>query len=263
MIVAGSQRWRQRHESYRPKGEPLDTRAHEVVALTDDATAKAFVAEHHYKGSYPAARRRFGLYHRSELVGVAVFSQPMHEAVLGALPGATTDSMECGRFVLLDEVPCNGESWFLARCFELLRAEGVVGIVSFSDPAPKTTVLGTTVFGGHIGTIYQATNAVYLGLTPRRTEHVLPDGSVFCARAMSKIRRRERGYRHAAAQLERFGVPPLRDGDDTYEWLHAACADVTRTYRHPGKHKYAWTLQKRDRRHLPKSQPYPKVIAHV
>jgi hypothetical protein len=27
-----------------------------------------------------------------------------------------------GRIVLLDEVPGNGETWFVARCFELLRA---------------------------------------------------------------------------------------------------------------------------------------------
>ena len=34
---------------------------------------------------------------------------------------------------------------------------------------------------------------------------------------------------------------------------------LTQPMRHPGNHKYAWTLQRRDRRHLPDSLPYPKV----
>src|ERR671937_3248818 len=78
--------------------------------------------EHHYAGSYPAARWRFGLFRRSVLQGVAVFSHPCHDRVLTAVfPGRATDSVELGRFILLDGVPGNGESWFLGRCFAHLR----------------------------------------------------------------------------------------------------------------------------------------------
>lgn len=76
------QRWRERVGSYRPAGEPFDPRAHEVVAIPDDTTAKRFVVDHHYSASYPAARWRFGLYERGALVGVAVYSVPMRAEVL-------------------------------------------------------------------------------------------------------------------------------------------------------------------------------------
>jgi hypothetical protein len=33
-------------------------------------------------------------------------------------------------------VPANGESWFLARCWEMAARQGVRGVVSFSDPVP-------------------------------------------------------------------------------------------------------------------------------
>jgi hypothetical protein len=53
-------------------------------------------------------------------------------------------------------VPGNGESWFIARCFERLRREGFVGVVAHSDPLRRTRADGTVVCPGHVGTIYQA-----------------------------------------------------------------------------------------------------------
>jgi hypothetical protein len=53
--------------------------------------------------------------------------------------------------------------------------QGLCGVVSFSDPVPRRTAAGTLVFPGHIGTIYQASNAEYLGRrTPCRI--LLPEG---------------------------------------------------------------------------------------
>jgi len=37
-----------------------------VAAIDNDREAKAFVLAHHAFGTYPAARLRFGLYHRHE-----------------------------------------------------------------------------------------------------------------------------------------------------------------------------------------------------
>ena len=76
---------------------------------------------HHYSLSYPSARVRFGLFTRGCLVGVAVFSHPCNDRVLTSVfPLSPLESVELGRFVLLDSVPANGESWFLARTFECL-----------------------------------------------------------------------------------------------------------------------------------------------
>ncbi len=76
MITSVVQRWRERRDSYRPAGEPINTRCYEVAPIVTDREAKGFVLGHHYSGSYPAARYRFGLYRGAELVGVAVFSVP-------------------------------------------------------------------------------------------------------------------------------------------------------------------------------------------
>src|SRR5262245_32628487 len=216
-----NQRWRERRSSYRPSGEVIDTRRYEVAAIASDAEARAFVESHHYSGAYPAARFRLGLYRHAALVGVAVFSHPARDEVLtNVFPGDARESVELGRFVLLDDVPGNGETWFLGRCFEELRREGLRGVVSFSDPVPRTTAAGAVVFAGHVGTIYQAHNALYLGRAKSSVLRLLPDGRVFSNRAAAKIRGRERGWRYAAAQLEAFGAAPLTDTMDARAWLH-------------------------------------------
>src|SRR5438552_2785809 len=182
-----NQRWRLGFASYRPPDEPIRTAEYDVTELSEDTAAKAFVREQHYSGSYPAARWRFGLFRRGVLQGVAVFSHPCNDRVLTSVfPGRATDSVELGRFVLLDEVPGNGESWMLGRCFRLLRREGLAGVVAFSDPCRRLNRDGVPVFGGHVGTIYQAHNGVYLGRGTPRTLTLLPDGSVLSDRAPQK-----------------------------------------------------------------------------
>jgi hypothetical protein len=257
MITSSCSRWRDRRGSYRPVGEPINTAAYEVAAIADDNPAKAFVLTHHYSASYPAARRRVGLYARGGvLVGVAVFSEPMNRAAFAPLPRDA--SVELGRFVLLDQVPANGETWFLARCFELLRADGFAGVISYSDPLERRDAGGRLVFGGHIGNIYQAHNAVYLGRARGDTLRVLPDGSILSRRALSKLRARDRGWRYTAGLLERHGAAPLGADEDARAWADRWCAELARPLRHPGNHKYAWALERAARRALPISLAYPK-----
>lgn len=261
MITPVVQRWRERRDLYRPAGETIVTAHYEVAPIPDDRTARAFVEQHHYSGAYVAARRRFGLYWGGLLVGVAVFSVPMQGAVLDRLPCPREAAVELGRFVLLDRVPGNGETWMLARCFELLRREGFEGVVSFSDPLPRASAAGAVVFGGHVGTIYQAASAVYDGRNRAHTIRLLPDGTVISDRTIAKIRSRERGWRYAAAQLERAGATPLGEDTDARAWLAAWLPQLTRTARHPGKHRYLFGLDRAVKRALPKSQPYPKLLA--
>ncbi|HEU4405549.1 MAG TPA: hypothetical protein VFS43_09690 [Polyangiaceae bacterium] len=262
MIAPACQRWRGGRDSYRPAREVIDTRRYEVAPIATDREARAFVEAHHYSGSYPAARARFGLYRRGgELAGVAVVSHPMREGVLSCLPGRGLERAELGRFVLLDGVEANGETWFLARVFELLRRSGFVALVSHSDPCPRTSAAGAVVFGGHVGTIYQAHNAAYLGRATPRTQRVLPDGTVLSARALSKVRAGERGRRYAAELLERHGAWPLGAAGvvDPAQWLRLWVPWVTRPLRNPGPHRYAWGLTGAAKKHLPSSLPYPKL----
>ncbi len=256
------QRWRARRDSYRPAGEPIRTADHEVAVLDDDATAKAFVVAHHYSGSYPAARFRVGLFRRGALAGVAVFSIPCAERVLDVLPCGRGAGVELGRFVLLDEVEANGETWFLARALRLLAREGFGAVLSHSDPAPRATAAGAVVFGGHVGTIYQASSATYLGAGPRRTQRLLPDGSVFSARAWSKVRAREKGWRYSSEILVRHGAaaPPREPSvEQLRAWLALWLPRLTRSVRHPGMHRYAFALDRASRRLMPASLAFPKA----
>jgi hypothetical protein len=259
VITSSVQRWRDRRDSYRPAREVVDVRQLEVDAIASDATARAFVQAHHYSGSYPAARFRFGLYQRGRLAGVAVFSQPTNDRTLDCVPGERLERVELGRFVLLDDVGANAETWFLGRCFDELRREGLTGVVSFSDPEPRTSTDGGQVFPGHVGTIYQAHNAVYLGRGTARTHRLLPDGTVLSPRARQKLIAGERGWRYVVELLERHGAERLASDEDRAEWARRSIAALTRPLKHAGNHKYAWALRSRDRRHLPATMPYPKV----
>lgn len=254
-----SQRWRSRRASFRPPGEVIDPRLYEVAPLAGDAAAKAFVLEHHYSGTYPAARFRFGLFRAGVLQGVAVFSHPCNDAVLTSVfPGVATDSVELGRLVLLDQVPFNGETWFIARAFHHLRREGLRGVVSFADPLPRRAADGTVTTPGHVGQVYQAQNGVYLGRSTPRTLHLLPDGSTFSARAAQKIRRGERGWRYAVEQLVSAGAPAPTG--DLGSWLKTAIAALA-TVRHPGNHRYAWAFGRSEGRALStRHSPYPRAL---
>lgn len=252
------QRWRGRRDVYRPAGEVMDPRRYDVVPLARDRDAKPFVLAHHYSGSYPAARFRYGLYRGDVLCGVAVFSHPCNDRVLTNtfLGVPALSCVELGRFVLLDDVPANGESWFLGRCFEQLRRAEILGVVSFADPCPRTTAGGAAVFGGHVGTIYQAHNARYLGTSTPRRLRLLPDGSVLSDRAVAKLLKRDKGWRYVAGRLVAAGAEG--PGGDLPGWSRTWIERLTRRVRHGGCHRYAWTLRHRVARTLPPGMPYPK-----
>ncbi len=259
-MIADCQRWREGSSCLRPAREVVDLRGLEVVEI-DELTAKAFVQRHHYSRSYPAARRRFGLYDRGELVGVAVFSRPFRAEVLTrAFPMLAVDQVaELGRFVLLDDVGANAETWFLARALDLVRGE-LRGVVSFSDPNPRTDLSGAQIFPGHYGCIYQASNARYAGLTDPATLRLLPDGTVFSNMASGKIRRGLQGWRSAAGDLERFGAEPLVSVDDQEHrvaWLETWRDALTRPMRHRGLHRYTFALDRAAPTYGP-ARAYPK-----
>jgi hypothetical protein len=62
---------------------------------------------------------------------------------------------------LLDEVPANAESHFVAEAFRLADDVGYPGIVSFSDPNPRYDTEGQMTMPGYLGIVYQALGAVY------------------------------------------------------------------------------------------------------
>lgn len=273
MLTDRCKRWNGGRESWRyadRKGRFQD-RGYEVLPIADDTTAKRFILATHYSGSYPAALLRYGLYQNKRLVGVAVYSNPTNDRVLtSVLPdlAPARESMELGRFVLLDAVPGNAESWMIARCHEYLMAAGVAAIVSCSDPVARLMPDGRVISPGHVGIIYQATNALYTGTTWPRTLWVLPDGTVFSDKAKQKIRDQDQGHRYAEETLIRHGARPMLPGEDPKAWLREAKHGArVRTFRHPGNHQYVFLLARneRARQQIKVAKPcqsYPKTIHH-
>jgi hypothetical protein len=264
-VIDLCQRWREGSSCFRPARELIDTSRLEVVEI-DELAAKAFVETHHYSRRFPAARFRFGLLDRGELAGAAVFSRPFTPAVItNAFPWLedVDQGAELGRFVLLDSIAANGETWFLARCFALLRGR-LRAIVSFSDPTPRSAASGVQIFPGHIGTIYQASNANYAGTTDPATLRILPDGTVFSNMSSGKIRRGLRGWKSAAAELVRFGAEPLPDitsAEARIAWLERWRSELTRPMRHRGMHRYTFTLDRAAPRAYGPARAYPKLSA--
>jgi hypothetical protein len=219
------------------------------------AEAKGFVERHHYSRSFPARRYSFGLFHGRTLVGVAVFSVPMSQAIIPKYCGTEPNAgVELGRFVLLDSVPANGETWFLSRAFKLLP-DSILAVLSYSDPLPRKSLAGQLVKPGHVGTIYQAANAAYFGQNRPSTIYLADNGEIVSRRALSKLKNGERGRDHVREMLTDLVGPKLR-GESDAGYVERIKHSL-RAIRHPGNHTYAWALNKRIK--ITSKQTYPKA----
>lgn len=249
MIVETCQRWRDRGEERVPAASFIDPTTLSVDVLEERA-ARPFVEQHHYSGTFPAARLSVGLFRRTQLVGVAVFSVPMNNLAVPAWTGLDQASagVELGRLVLLDDVEGNGESWFMARALGLLaREKRVEAVLSYSDPVPRLNAHGSVVKPGHVGTVYQALSATYRGLSGKRTGYLLPGGQV-SGRMLSKLRLDECGAAGAADFLMRLGADARQAGETGAAWVDRLRRDgQLRTFRHPGNHAYVFPLSGRAR----------------
>ena len=263
VIIDTVQRWELGRESRRPAGDPIRTSEYDVIPLDTWSVARDFVATHHYAGDTSPTSHSFGLYRRAELAGVALFGPPASmNAHRFVWPTLTIDqAVTLGRLVLLEDVPGNGESWFVARCFEHLADRGIIGVESCADPAPRTTLEGEPIHRGHLGIVYQALNAQHTGHTNRATLRLLPDGTCLSNRSAGKVVRGERGAGSVVAKLMRWGADALRDGEDPLAWLQLWRDRLTRKMRHPGNFRYLWCLDRRRRREVlgrHKMVAYPK-----
>lgn len=286
-----AQRWREGQDSYRPKDdERFEPEFHEVVLVPGDNDVAPFVRGHHYSASCPnSGRFRFLLIDRRRpswgdeagVVGAAVFGTPSGPQVLkSAFPFLETPdkkAAELQRLVLLDNVRKNGESWFVARCFDHFRRGGELeAIVSFSDPVPRWNESGSLVMPGHVGCVYQALTAWYTGRAKARwTWYVTRTGQQINERDLTKIvaacpccgsGRSRDGALGAIERLVAWGA--TRPGTGCLRaWLQATLPTFCVRQKHPGNHRYVWGLNKATRRGLkqlhkgePDSDLYPKVI---
>lgn len=270
-----SQRWRDRRDTFVPNASTIDTTIHSVDVIDCYRTAKPFVEGHHYSASFPATRLSCGLFRngpggRSELVGVCSFAVPMNNAAIPLHTGLKDhlSGVDLGRLVLLDDVPGNGESWFVSRAFRLLRQAkpDILSVIAYSDPVRRIAADGSVVMPGHCGMVYQALSAELRGRSTARTDSIMPNGRIASPRALSKIRSQDTGAAYAERQLVDAGASSRRVGEEPASWLMRLRAEGhLQQRRHPGNLVYTFALTKAARmaaRGKP-SHPYPLVDGTV
>jgi len=241
-----SQRWKLGRNYWRVDRDEGFRKADYAIDVISNSVAREFVNTHHYSHSYPFAIERIGLFRGRELVGVCVFSFPINNAVIPRYTGLPAEAgTELGRFILLDEVPYNAESFFLAGALKALSSlrPDISSVVAYSDPMPRTTEDGQIVLPGHIGIAYQASNARYLGRASGKTLYLTRNGVALSSRGISKIRLQEHGAQSAEKRLVSLGAEPRQFGQDPSEWIDNILAGNTfQKIRHPGNHIYAWPI---------------------
>jgi hypothetical protein len=262
-----AERWRNRRDFYRSTQDYFDPSDWRVDAMAGKSGAlggvsaarlraapltarrnawqagRDFITTNHYAASFPQVR---------VMVGIAKESQA------NLYGGVDVDEiMELSRFVLLDDVPGNAETWFLARATEIARQVHAMRryelkvLLSFSDPVPRRSMEGFLTMPGHIGNIYQAHNALYVGYSSSKTLHLNPQGLAPDPRMLSKIRaldkRDEQGGREGARRLvDHYGAPSRRRGESYTAWLKRVLASGCARRSSDGSQTGSPTRRRRD-----------------
>ncbi len=188
--------------------------------------ARAVLERHHYLHSLPGGTQlAFGVFADRRLLGaLALGVGPFNGCSL--VEGATSsDCLTLTRLWLADELPKNSESMVLATVQrELRRHTSIRFLLSYADPSQ-----------GHIGTVYQAANWLYTGVSEPAPLYDLGDG----------IRRHNRSVAHA---LGTRSVSHLRGN-----------GVQVRLVPQSAKHRYITFLDQSWRRRLKVPVlPYPK-----
>lgn len=248
--------WGQRSTERRPTWRHtsdggFDRRRYKVVRISH-AAAVDFVTTHHYSGTYPQARLRYGLVDVAgdRLVGVATLGGSMRDEVLtNPLPDLNRHTAaELGRLVLLDEVESNGESHLVGAVFRGARKCGIRAVVAFSDAVPRPEI----GMWGHIGDLYRAMEADYSGRgTGRSSLILLPDNTILTDRSKSKVCGGESGAGGVIHRLVLLGARPPVAGQTGKQWLSQALQDLrVRRFTHPGNHRFVFRLGSERQRRL-------------
>lgn len=117
-----------------------------------------FLIDIHYAGRVPSITYRFGLYVDGELEGIVTYGTPPSSSLRKGVAGPENESkvLELNRLCLKSNIK-NHASFLVSNSIKLLPKPKI--IVSFADTEQ-----------GHVGTVYQACNFSYHGLSEKRTD---------------------------------------------------------------------------------------------
>lgn len=136
------------------------------ISVVTKKEAKQIVSEYHYLGDKGfRSSVAYGLFDGGVLSGVCIFhglSAP--ETAVGAFGMERTDQtgfFELGRLVMNPRLNGgNHTSWFVSRCLKMLCKDVCArAVISYADTS-----------AGHSGSIYKACNALYCGVTNKKSD---------------------------------------------------------------------------------------------
>jgi hypothetical protein len=164
---------------------------------------------------------RFGVWEDGRFIGAVIFGWGANHNLSKAYGLDMTECVELVRVAMRAHV--TPVSQVVAACLRKLHqgSPGLRVVVSFADPAR-----------GHVGGIYKAGNWIYLGMTPPKKD-LLYRGQILQRRDYTGTR---------------FNGQPRAPIPAGAVWIDA-----------PGKHRYAYPLDRAMRRQLTaQAQPYPR-----
>ena len=130
-----------------------------ITATRQDVTP--FILGIHYAGRFPSVSKSYALEVDGEVEGVITYGKPASSTLRTGIAGADMAShvLELNRLCLRGNTK-NDASWLVASSLKALADNHI--IVSYAD-----------THQGHMGTVYQAANFLYTGLSAKRTDWAL------------------------------------------------------------------------------------------
>jgi len=130
-----------------------------VERIANKMAQEVVIAKHYLHRSAPAMFS-YGLFQGMHLAGVIIFGKPASPSLCKGICGADEASrvLELTRLWIEDATPKNAESFLIGNAIKQLPSEYDI-LVSYAE-----------IGAGHVGTVYQATNWLYTGMSDRHVE---------------------------------------------------------------------------------------------
>jgi hypothetical protein len=201
---------------------------------------RQYIKDNHYSGGCSNAAMIWGLYDTADsLRGAIAFAVPISESMRKQFLGAGDcwcDHLDDGhgfhqhvtdlhRLYTDDDLPDGTETWFISQALDRLKAY-----------KPKYWIV--TAFAdtteGHLGTVYQASNAKYYGTSDEATFYRDQTGTLRhprqCGENITKSEARERGWNIEKRDSKHRYLFLLPDGKRHRQWLEEELSGMFEEY---------------------------------
>lgn len=192
------------------------------------STAMRLIIEKHYLHRKCPCSFAFGLMDGERIAGLIIYgtpsSAPLRSGICG--PEEKGNVIELTRLWIEDGTPKNTESYLIGNTIRLVDKEIIVSYAEIQQ--------------GHVGTVYQATNWIYTGLSAKRTNWAVEGIDSHCQTLADKYTSKE---------------------------IREIYGDKFTLVDRPRKHRYVYFNCSRTRKKLLlkklryKIEPYPKALS--